>query len=99
MKLKCWQVNRLTRKVSNKKFEVVSDFLPLYKKAAPFNRAATFTLLLQAKIDQWLNNHSRYFNNNNPLYKVAGILIFAYYFTMNKQYPYFRGRHAGINLG
>jgi hypothetical protein len=57
------------------------------KKAAPPCRAATFTLLLQAKIDQWLNNHSRYFINNNPLYKVAVILIFAYYFTLNKQLP------------
>jgi hypothetical protein len=58
------------------------------KKGSPVTRAATFTLLLQAKIDPWLNNHSRYFYNNNPPYKVAVISIFAYYFTMNKQFPH-----------
>lgn len=70
-------------------FRFVFQASGFQKKAAPINRAATFTLLLQAKIDRWLNNHSRYINNNNLLYKVAVILIFAFYFTLNKQFPLF----------
>jgi len=55
------------------------DESPAHKKGSPVNRTATFTLLLQAKMDCWLENHSRHINNNVPSQKVAIIFIFAFY--------------------